>query len=328
MDNEIVQKKQYSIEDFKAFNYVFHGKRDTDVKIFDDNRLIIRDDIFDLNRKISTKLNKENVITNLFSLNLVFFDGSLKEYSNFEVFQNEDFTIKETTQYLTLEYDFSVQLPFYSLPQRHTLKLRIGGAIGLDELLKHAISGKEMHELNELSADVVCKVDFINYHLANELKNIIKDWYEALPRNNSSNNFVRLVKRNHKKLEEFFKISMISVGCLALYYFTKKLIILPSINDSNHVVLIDCFYKIILTSAIVIYTFYSIGSLYADRISSKIVMRMRPNPVLRVTKGDENKVEQLEKNNKTNIYDIVFQIIIGLTANGLTFLIGEFLTKK
>jgi len=328
-NNELAPKKQYSIEDFKAFNYVFHGKRDTDVKIFNKNKRITKGDIVELNRKITTKLEKENVVTNLFSLNLVLSDGVVKEYANWEVFWSEDLDIKELTKYLTIEYDFSVQLPLYPLPQRHTLKLRIGGAIGFDEFIKYTFSGgKESHEIEELVADVVCKVDFINFHLSNELKNIVKEWYEALPNNKTSNLLVRIGKRHFKKIEELFKIMFLSIGCLLLYYFVKRFYLLPSINSVDHILFFDGLYKILLVSFIVIYFFFTAGNLFADRILNKGLRKLKPNPTLSITKGDENEIKEIDKTNLKTILTIIFQIVLGIIANGFTYLIGELLTKK
>ena len=326
-EQELVKKKQYSIEDFKAFNYVFHGKRDTDIKVFDENRKITRADIVDLHNKICSKLEKENIITNLFSLNLNLNNGILKEFSNWEVFNKEDLGIKEETQNITIEYDFSVQLPLYSIPQRHTLKLRIGGALRFDEYLKLAMNGSEDHELIEKTSDVVCKVDFINYLLANELKNLIEEWYKALPRNKPSNPIVRFALKHRVKIEELFKVLFLLIGSLLMYFASKKFLFNDFHFEPDTAVIIDSFYKTLLSSAIVIYVFYSMGRLYSERISKKIISRLEVFPILQITKGDKNKAEQIKKNNWRNTIKLIIQITIGLVANGLTYLIGQLLTN-
>lgn len=326
-DKELAKKKQYSIEDFKAFNYVFHGKRDTDIKVFDENRKITRLDIIDLNERISGKLNKENIITNLFSLNLNLNNGGLKEYSNWDVFANENLSIKEETLNITIEYDFSVQLPFYQFPQRHTLKIRIGGALRFDEFLKLAMNGSEDHELIEKTSDVVCKVDFINYHLASELKNLIKDWYESLPKNKPSNSFVSFSLKHAKKIEELFIVAFLLFGSLTMYFCSKKFIFVDFHTNPDNAIIIDSFTRTILSCAIIIYIFYTMGKLYADRISKKIIAKFQSYPIIVLTKGDENKIHGIQKSNHKQTIRLVIQILIGVAANGVTYLIGELLTK-
>lgn len=326
-DNELVKRKQYSMEDFKAFNYVFHGKRDTDIRVFNENRKITRDDIAYLHGQLSSKLDKENIITNLFSFNLNLSNGNLKEYSNWEVYSNENLVVKEETLNITIEYDFSVKLPFYEIPQRHTLKIRIGGALRPDEFFKLAINGSEDHELIELTSDVICKVDFINYHLANELSNIVKSWYEALPKNKPSNGFVKFANRHTKKIEEFFKLSFMVIGALLMYYFSKVFLFGNLHQNPDVSIIIDSFFKAILSCAIIIYLFFTMGKLYADRITKKIISRFKYYPILILTQGDKNKAETIQNSNTKQTLKLIVQIGIGIAANGLTYLIGEWITK-
>ncbi len=125
------------------------------------------------------------------------------------------------------------------------------------------MNGSEEHELIEKTSDVVCKVDFINFHLANELKNLVRDWYEALPKNKLSNPFVSFTLKHTKKIEELFKIAFLLVGSLIMYFGSKKFIFVDLHVNPDAALLIDSFFRTLLSCTIVIYVFYSMGKLYA-----------------------------------------------------------------
>jgi hypothetical protein len=69
--------KKYSIEDFKAFSYVFNGKRDTDIQIFDENKQFKKEDIVSLFNRIDGKLHTHPIVINQFSMNVTLSDGLL-----------------------------------------------------------------------------------------------------------------------------------------------------------------------------------------------------------------------------------------------------------
>jgi hypothetical protein len=317
------EKKNYSIEDFKAFSYVFNGKRDTDIKIFDDNRQFKKEDIVSLYGKVDGKLQTHNIIINQFSLNVTLSDGHLKEYSNWEVFIQEDWNIPERTTTIVLEWDFFLHHDNFKFPQKHSLKIRIGSGVRPDELFKLVMSGNEDHDLIEASAELVCKIDFINPHVSNDLKNLVSTWYKTLTKNKEPYYRVKLVKKNKGKIILLNTLLFMIAGLILLNSFVRNYYYIHYIKSDPGSIL-SSFFTLICITIVVVYFFYAMGKFYGNRIETRTIRNFRSNPMFAFTKGDLNRIEENKvKNNKLMLRlgkEISFAIIINVAM----FILGKF----
>jgi hypothetical protein len=316
-------KKKYSIEDFKAFSYVFNGKRDTDIQIFDDNKQFKKEDIVSLFNKIDGKLQTHHIVINQFSLNVTLSDGHLKEYSNWEVFIKEDWDIPERTFTIVLEWDFFLHHDNFKFPQKHSLKIRIGSGVRPDELFKLVMTGNEDHDLMEASAELVCKIDFINPFISNDLKNVVSTWYKALSKNKEPNRAVTLVKKNRGKIVVLNTLLFIIAGLILLNSFVRNYYDLYDINSDPGSILTS-FFTLICVTIVVVYFFYAMGKFYGDRIETRTIRNFRSNPMFAFTKGDINRIqENKEKNNKLML-KLGKEITLAVVINIAMFFLGKF----
>ena len=49
-------------------------------------------------------------------------------------------------------------------------------------MIQVVFQGGDEYELEEAQAQMSCKIDFINAQICNQLKTIVSEWYEALPK--------------------------------------------------------------------------------------------------------------------------------------------------
>ena len=211
------------------------------------------------------------------------------------------------------------------MPQTHTLRVRIGNNLKPSEMIQVVFQGGEEYDLEEAQAQMSCKIDFINSQICNELKTIVSEWYDALPKNIENQNLVRLITRNGDKIRYFVILSFISGAIVFLNYLFPLIIstekkIIPSGNENRY------FFMFTISVAI-FYLFYQSGILFADRIMRKQIRKLKRNPMFEFTKGDKNRFAEVQKENKKLIGNLLFSVLIGLLVNALSALIGYLISQ-
>lgn len=311
---EKIQK--YSIEDFKAFSYFFNGKRDTIIKLFDENKKIEFGDVKELFKKIEGKLQTHYLVTNQLGITISLSDGNIKDYSNFQVFIDDDWRIKEKSESLLFEWEFTLNHPKFPFPQKHTVKLRIGSSLRPDEMFKLMMSGSEDHEIEEAAAQIVLRIDFINHSISNDIKNAIKNWYDALPISQTQSGIVNFLAKTKNLLGTTISLLAGITGFGIIAFFTFAYLDEALTTKEQ----IKILFLSIGTLLIGIGLSSSIGKYYAKSMIEKTIERFRRTPFLILTKGDENVIiERTQKNNQ-----FVKQLFMKLSV-ALVFMIGSWI---
>jgi hypothetical protein len=310
------------IKQFQSLYYLIKGKRDTDIKLFTDNKHFKYSDIIELNDKIYAKLSLHELITDIAEVTVGLTNKEVKSFGNWSEFKNTDWNISARTKYLSLLWDFNLILPnqTHKVPQTHTLRVRIGNNLKPSEMIQVVFQGGEEYDLDEAQAQMSCKIDFINSQICNELKTIVSEWYDALPKNIESQNVVRFITRNDDKIRYFVILSFITGAIIFLNYLFPLVLatenrFIPSGNEHKT-------YFMFTISIAVFYFFYQSGILFADRIMRKQIRRLERNPMFEFTKGDRNRFAEVQKKNKKLLGGLAFSIFIGLLVNALSALIG------
>lgn len=310
------------IKQFQSLYYLIKGKRDTDIKLFTDNKHFKYSDIIELNDKIYAKLSLHELITDITEVTVGLTNKEVKSFGNWSEFKNTDWNISARTKYLSLLWDFNLILPnqTHKVPQTHTLRVRIGNNLKPSEMIQVVFQGGEEYDLDEAQAQMSCKIDFINSQICNELKTIVSEWYDALPKNVESQNVVRFIIRHDDKIRYFVILSFITGAMVFLNYLFPLVLatenrFVPSGSDHR------TFFMFTISIAI-FYFFYQSGILFSDRIMRKQIGRLKRNPMFEFTKGDKNRFAEVQKENKKLLGGLALSIFIGLLVNALSALIG------
>ena len=155
---------EIQIKQFQSLYYLFKGKRDTDIKLFDDNKQFTYFEIIELNNKIYKKLALHEKITDLINVTVGLDKNEIRTFGNWHEFTQTDWNISSRTKYISIEWDFNIILPNQShkVPQTHTLRVRIGNNLKPSEMIQVVFQGSEEYELEEIQSQMVCKIDFVN----------------------------------------------------------------------------------------------------------------------------------------------------------------------
>ena len=212
-----------NIEQFKSLFYLAKGKRDTQIKLYNENKVFNLQNVIDLNDKIEQKLLNYSVSNKLTSITINLSKNNINVYGNWQEFLNEKWETGEKTETITIDWDFEMVLPnrIHTLPQTHSLKVRMGNKLKPNEIFHIMMTGGEEFDIEESKAQLVAKVDFINNLIATELLGIVGDWYKSLQENEKDNNINKFFGKNWSKLRMVFEVLIIMSGLLLLFPITK-----------------------------------------------------------------------------------------------------------
>lgn len=310
------------LKQFQSLYYLFKGKRDTDIKLFDDYRQFSYCDIVELNKKIYKKLALHEKVTDVTTVTIGFENREIKTFGTWFEFIHTDWNVSPRTKYVSIEWDFNIILPNqqHKVPQTHTLRVRMGNNIRPSEMIQMVFQDGEEYELEEIQSQMVCKIDFVNAQICTELKAVVCDWYEALPRNSEEHRVIKFVLKNIVKLQNVIELSFITAGIILsnfLFSFlsAKSPELFPKDPGERLFVFLTAFIP-------VVYFFYRSGVLYADRVLKKTIARFNRNPMFEITKGDANKLLEVAKNNRSLLRKLIWNVTYALGTNLVMFIVG------
>lgn len=110
-ESAVAIKDDSQIKHFQSLYYLFKGKRDTDIKLFDDYKQFTYSDIIELNAKINKKLELYEKLTDLVNVTVGLDKNEIRTFGNWHEFTQTDWNISAKTKYISLEWDFNVILP-------------------------------------------------------------------------------------------------------------------------------------------------------------------------------------------------------------------------
>ena len=313
---------QAQIEQFKSLYYLFKAKRDTDIKLFTDNKHFRRRDIVELNESIYQKLRLLNFVTDTNSVIVSLSSKEIKSFGNWNEFVNHNWNISPTTNYITIEWDFNIIFPnqISEVPQTHTLRVRIGNGLRPNEMLQVIFQGGEETDLEEAQSQVVCKIDFVNAQLCSELQMIVSNWYDALPSNTENHKLILFLLKYKNHIKSLISLLFLTASLIILnysvsYFYKNNEILLNSILTS--------FYKIVTLSVFVIYIAITFGKILSEKIMNSSISKFSKNPMFEFTKGDENKLLEINKKNKKFLNKFFISIILAIATNVIAYGIGK-----
>lgn len=317
--------KQEQLENFKSLYYFFKSKRDTDIKLYNDYKQFRKRDLAELNNKIKNKIRLHKHLTSTTQVTVGLENGRVIPFGTWESFEMFDWNCSETTKYISIEWDFNVLLENQfneEIPQTHTLRVRMGNSLKPSEMIQVIFIGGEENELEEAQSQMVSKIDFVNAQICADFKNIVSEWYNALPKNSKEQWFVPFLVKNSEKVRQSIVVLFLIGGAMlskGVYDYLFR-----GVEDTTPLKqTLSTFYLSLSISFVVVYIFFITGKLYSKRIHSKTIERLSRYPMFEFTKGDENKFHEVEKKNKKLVWQLFGGIVISLITDGVVYLVNH-----
>lgn len=283
-----------SLDEFKSLFYQLNAKPDTEIRLLHGKKNLELADIRSINERISAKLLNHDLIAEIASINFVLSNRKIKDFSTWAEFERENWdTVNEKVRTLTIKWDVAIKLPQYKLPQRHSLKIRIGTEIPPKDIFQLILTSDDITELMEAKTPSICKVDFVNDILAAELMSIVVNWHEGLrdlPETNPLNSF--LVK-NGRLLSEIIRYCSPIVLLIISYQYYDYYIPLLGMEQTS----LQNLEALLILSAAIFMTGIFLGFKF-ERFIDERIDKFEEHPRFSITRGDKKAAEEFEKTNK------------------------------
>lgn len=291
------------LDEFKSLFYQLNAKPDTEIRLLRGKKNLELADIRSINERILDKLCNHDCIATIASINFVLSSRKIKDYSTWAEFERENWdTVNEQVCTLTIKWDIAIKLPQFTLPQRHSLKIRIGTEIPPKDIFQLILTSDDITELMEAKTPSICKVDFVNDILATELINIVVNWYEGLrnlPETNPLNTFLA---KNGRLLSEIIRYcSPIVLLMISYQYYDyyMPLFGMEQLSLKSLEALLILFAAIFMVGIFLGFKF--------ERFIDKRIDQFEEHPRFSITRGDSKAAEEFEKKNKKLTNQILFR---------------------
>jgi hypothetical protein len=302
-----------SLDNFKAVYYAINSKPDTDMRLLSGSKLIAIGDIRFINEQILRVLENHVDYGSTINITLTFSKRGIKEYNRWEEFDRENWnSVNENTKSISMSWDFMIKLPLHQIPQRHTVKVRIGSAIAPKDMFHLVMSSDDVAEVMEAQSEGICKVDFINQALANNLLNVVTSWYEGLKEIPDERTVVQKFMEKHQSLFLYTVNNSIPVLFIILYSFYFPLFDKLFKYDFSLVNI-----QWVIIGLFSVYTFGIIVSRQISRWLDRKIDSYKRYSQFCITKGDENARTSIKDDNNKITKEIVTRFFWGLFTSSI-----------
>jgi uncharacterized protein YlzI (FlbEa/FlbD family) len=327
--SEIVPHQSNAIvplDEFKSFFYQLNAKPDTEIRLLPGKKILGLADIRSINERVDAKLRNHDITAEITAINFVLSDRKVKDYSTWAEFERENWdTVNEKVQTLTIKWDILIKLPTYQLPQRHSMKLRIGADIPPRDMIQLILTSDDITQLIEAKTPSVCKVDFVNNIIAIELLNIVSNWHEGL-RDAPEPEFIqKLLEKQGELLSEIALYASPIVFLIIVSLYSNRLFPLLGIGEELST---DSLQKVLIFLATVFMTGLFFGYKVEQFIGERI-NKFEEYPGFSITRGDIKSIEAYEKANKKITKQILgrfFWIIVAILLSSAFRLVIQYTT--
>lgn len=309
-------------EAFKAMFYLFAGKPDSKVKLFNRPIVLGPDDIQDLNDKLIAKLRLHQIEQVVASATVKFDKEESIEFGTWAELKSFDWKTAQVTSELSLRWDFLVKLPAYAAPQRHTLTVRISTTPRPRDFLQMMLSHDpdDDSDISGKMALCVARVDFISHRLADELIDVIEGWNESLRQpavacgwfGNLEKWDVWIARAVHLSVPVFMAVMAIAI--IKMLIPTQAL---PVTADTLRLAS-----EWILISVLGLYVVTRLSHFLAARCYAAVNEYGNFVPFM-LTRGDENRLQKLTKRNARQMLvfwlSAGFAILLNVIAGVITW---------
>lgn len=316
----VVEKSIMTSENLNTANALLallHGKSDSICKLFGKEISVGKGDLKTLNEMMIEKLSLHNVVAEATTITISFNSKKVLSFKTWDEFEKYDFsTINAITKSIFMQWDFFVNIFGYELPQRHTVSVRISSTPNPSDFLKALINGgfDDENELDMQTCTMICKVDFINNVLAEELTNVASRWNDLCEPAISKKGVLKsFLFKNRKVLSDIFNICMVST------FFILAAIILKILINNN---VFSLSIKLLFFICIFIMPLYNISKIVSNSWTNKLYSQLGDIidiHIFSISKGDEKERERIEKSDKS------IHCLFSFAANTLVTIIVSFI---
>jgi len=321
-ESRLPSTNQIDLDTFKAVLFWLNGKRDTQIEVLKGKRKIELSEIFSINQKINEKVGTHDCEISFATFNIILDNGKVLEFGAWGEFERFNWNnINVHTKSINLTWDLIFRLQNQPVPLKHTVKLRLGEMIPPKDMFQLMMSADNPQDIIEAQANGIIKVDFIKQSIGGELLNLVKEWYEGLPKVQSIGGIQTFLKKNKSmivaSIANFTPVVVFLFFTMIRNWICKTCNYSLQLDSSN---LLE-----ILLISIFIFTIGILGGKYFARWADKKIEEIQSFSGFLITKGDKNVNQELSQKNKSAQNSILIKLGVSITATVIGVLLKYFL---
>ena len=321
MNNNLVESNTVLMDDIAMKNAsallaLLHGKTDSICRVFKKEIIVGKNELKQLNEMMITKLSLHTVKGITTSVDITFANKRILTFKTWDEFEKYDF-IKENsiTKSIFIQWDFFAEFNGYKVPQRHTVNVRISDTPNPSDFFKVLLSGgfDEAHDMDIQSSTMICKVDFINNALAEELVNVAGKWNDLCECSyTTKGKLSKILFSRRNECAHIFEICLIMCVISVVAIIIKIGLIKDLFIITKEMILYMILFAVPLSEAV-----KDIGHAGGKKIYNKFADLMDCH-VFKISEGDRKENERIEKDSKITkelimfIINALFSIVLSL----------------
>ena len=321
MKNGLMKKEEFTISELSTTNIsallsLLHGKNDSICKLFKKEIKVDITHLKQLNKMMYDKLETHSVDAITTNVDITFLNKQILHFKSWQEFEDYDFNaVNSSTKSIFIQWDFFVQVDGYEFPQRHTVNIRIASSPQPSDMFKVLLSGgfDESHDIDIQGSTMICKVDFINNTLAEELVNIAAKWNDLCEcAVHEKGKFLKFLFLNKSKIANIGEISTILLICSTIALLTKLTGVFSFSANK-----ITAFWFLMLFSFPLFCAIKDISRLFGKHIYDRLGEVMQIH-IFNISYGDVKYNEKIKKDSNCKkecilfVIDLLLSIIISI----------------
>lgn len=328
--NQDLSQVDWDSTEVRSLLQLLNTKIDSTTQLFPKDVIITADDIYDLNYRICEKIKLHQGYSMTTIVTIKYTNKKAMQFTTWDEFQNYSWEEVASIRYINIQWEFYITEAPYRVPQKHSITVRISSGMKVEEMLQLIMTGK-LEELEGLEKDfvpIVCRIDFVNALLVDDIINIVDKWNKGLKIPDVCNNFMYKIKSYRKYIANIIKQGIRLVSWIIIYLSVHNIFnSIDAVSVQN--LEISKLQQICEFILIMLFGYRAIN--WCGNKLASIVFDELSNYgktfTFDITKGDKQKQQQLSLQGKKSIGRFILQVFGSLLIGVLESLLTTFVTN-
>ena len=333
-NNQDLSQVDWDSTEVRSILQLLNTKIDSTTQLFPKDVIVSAEDIYDLNYRISEKIKLHKGYSMTTIVTIKYTNKKAMQFTTWDEFQSYSWEEVASIRYINIQWEFYITEEPYRIPQKHSVTVRISSGMKVEEMLQLIMTGK-LEELESLEKDfvpIVCRIDFVNAMLVDDIINIVDKWNKGLKIPEVCHSFMYKVKAYKKYIANIIKYGLKLVSWIIVYLSVHNIFNIIKAETVQELAMVDM-QKISQFILVIIFGYGAMN--WIGTKLSVIIFNELSNYgktfTFDITKGDKQKQQQLSVIGKKSIARFIFQLIgtliLGMAGSILATLVTNVILK-
>lgn len=187
-----------SIQLLQGIYHELTGKTEDVSKSYSEPFQTVLSDFEQLNHRVTQCCEQYNIKASNCSVKVYYVNDTQETFSSFERFASFNAGTTSAVESVLVTYNFLIILPKIEKPQSYVMSVRFASRIAIEKQMRENMPFDMPKILRAMGNRTgVVNVKYIDYTVARSLLNTVDQWFEGLPKAETSSAWKHITKRTH-----------------------------------------------------------------------------------------------------------------------------------